>query len=288
VRRLLREPLIHFLVGGGLLFALYAIVVEDPAYAPDRIVVDPARVASLSADFERTWMRPPSKIELDELIAEFVNEEVLYREALALGFDRDDPVIRRRMRQKMEFLYADLIEIEPPSEADLASFLTANRERFRQPARVSFRQVYVDPDVGPATPHDRARALLEALQAGEAEAGVAGDPTLLPRAMEMASASEVAAVFGSGFAEDLLGLSGDGWSGPVASSFGPHLVRIDARKPTRDPELDEVRQQVVHEYGTIERTKSNQQLLEKLREQYEIEIQASVTDTTARPSAQSE
>jgi len=115
VRRLLREPLLHFL--GGLLFALYTIVVDAPAYAPDRIVVDQRRIASLSAAFERTWMRPPSRVELEELIGEFVNEEILYREALALGFDRDDSVIRRRMRQKMEFLHADLAELETPSEA---------------------------------------------------------------------------------------------------------------------------------------------------------------------------
>jgi hypothetical protein len=283
---LLREPLLHFLVGGGLLFALYTMVVDDPAYAPDRIVVDQARIANLSAAFERIWMRPPSKVELDGLIGEFVNEEILYREALALGFDRDDSVIRRRMRQKMEFLHADLAELETPSEADLAAFLSANRERFRQKARISFQQVYIDPKSDPTNPHDRASQLLELLQAGGLEIGDAGDLTLLPTTMEMVSASQVAGVFGSGFAEDMLGLSGDDWIGPVASTFGLHLVRFGARTPARDPELSEVREQVVRDYEMLARTKANQQFLEKLREQYEIEIRRPEVDPTPQPSAQ--
>ena len=286
MRRLLREPLLHFLVGGGLLFALYTIVVDAPAYAPDRIVVDQRRIASLSAAFERTWMRPPSRVELEELIGEFVNEEILYREALALGFDRDDSVIRRRMRQKMEFLHADLAELETPSEADLAAFLSANRERFRKKARISFQQVYIDPNADSANPHDRASQLLELLQAGGLEIGDAGDPTLLPATMEMVSAIQVAGAFGSGFAEDMLGLSGNDWVGPVASTFGLHLVRIGARTPARDPELSEVREQVVREYEMLARTKANQQFLEKLREQYEIEIRQPEVDPTPQPSAQ--
>jgi parvulin-like peptidyl-prolyl isomerase len=106
--------------------------------------------------------------------------------------------------------------------------------------------------------------------------------------MEMASASEVAAVFGSGFADDLLESASDGWSGPVASSFGLHLVRIEARTPTRDPDLDEVRQQVAREHESVERTKANRQFLETLREQYEIEIRLPEAEPAAQPSARAE
>ena len=286
MRRLLREPLLHFLVGGALLFALYTAVVEDPAYAPDRIVVDEARIANLSESFGRIWMRPPSSNELEDLIREFVNEEVLYREALALGFDRDDSVIRRRLRQKMEFLNADLAEIEAPTDTDLAAFLSENRERFRRPERISFQQVYVDPDAGTAKPYDRANELLAGLQAGNAD--VDGDQTLLPRTMESASANEVAGVFGSEFAKDVLALSGDGWSDPVASSFGLHLVRVNARTPARDPELGEVRAQVMREWETIERENANQESLERLREQYEIEIRLPGANSNAQPRRQVE
>ena len=166
MKLLLREPLLHFLVGGALLFVLYGMVSDDPAYAPDRLVVDEARIDGLAGNFQRTWMRPPSRDELDNLVQEFVNEEVLYREALALGLDRDDMVIRRRMRQKMEFLHSDLAEVKKPSEADLAAYLSGNHERFQEQARVSFRHVYVNPDVGPPAPRDRAKDILQTLQAG--------------------------------------------------------------------------------------------------------------------------
>ena len=107
MRRLLREPLLHFLVGGALIFVLYRSVADDPAFVPDRIVIGEERVASLAATFQRTWLRPPTRLELDGLVQEFVDEEILYREGLALGLDRDDLVIRRRLRQKMEFLHLD-------------------------------------------------------------------------------------------------------------------------------------------------------------------------------------
>ncbi len=133
MRRLLREPLVHFLLGGALLFALYAAVADDPVDARDRIVIDEVRVANLATTFQRTWLRPPTRVELDGLVREFVDEEILYREGLALGLDRDDAVIRRRMRQKMEFLSTDLGGQEVASEAELAGFLSANRERFEKP-----------------------------------------------------------------------------------------------------------------------------------------------------------
>jgi len=288
MRHLLREPLLHFLVGGALLFVLYGMVADDPAYAPDRIVVDEARVMSLAGGFQRTWMRLPSSDELDELVREFINEEILYREALALGLDRDDSVIRRRMRQKMEFLHADLAEIEKPSEADLVAFLSANPERFAQQARVSFRQVYVNPDTGPRAPRDRANDILETLRAKGSEARVddQGDPTLLPHAMEMASESAIAAAFGSEFAGDVLASADNGWTGPLASSFGLHLIRVDARTPARVPELGEIRRQVEREYETVQRSDADQQFLQMLRAQYEIEVRLPEAAPTLQSSTQ--
>ncbi len=280
MRRLLREPLLHFLVGGSLLFVLYQMVADDPAYAPDRIVVDEARVANLSGAFERTWMRLPTRNELDGLVREFVNEEILYREALALGLDRNDIVIRRRMRQKMEFLHADLSEEEDPSEEELASFLAANRDRFREHARISFRHVYVDPKAGPAPATARASEALRKLQAEGPDVAILTVPNLLPEKMEEASEREIASVFGSGFATDVLALSGDGWTGPVASSYGLHLVRVDARVPARMPALDEIRRHVEREYESVQRAEASQRYLQRLRDQYEIEIRVPGVDST--------
>ena len=279
MRRLLREPLLHFLVGGALLFMLYGIVVDEPEFAPDRIVIDEKRVANLAATFQRTWLRPPTRGELDGLVRDFVDEEILYREGLALGLDRDDLVIRRRLRQKMEFLHADLAEQEKPAEAELAAFLSANRERFQEPARLSFRHVFVSPDAGSPAARHRANELLRKLRAGGSEALVEGDPTLLPRTMMKASESDVASVFGAGFAGDVLALAGDDWTGPVASSYGLHLVRVDERVPARMPELEQIRRQVEREYETAQRAEANQRFLQEMRERYEVEIRMPSVDS---------
>ena len=181
MRRLLREPLAHFLLGGAALFLLYGRVAGPEAVGPDRIVVSEDRVAMLARSFERTWLRPPSEPELDGLIDDYVTEEVLYREALALGLDRDDLVVRRRMRQKLEFLNDHLANREP-SDEELGAFLEANRERFLVPQRLSFSQVFVRPE-GNGAAGPRAADLLARLRVGTAPENL-GDDTLLPRGLE--------------------------------------------------------------------------------------------------------
>ena len=283
MRRLLREPLVHFLLGGALLFALYAAVADDPVDTPDRIVIDEVRVANLATTFQRTWLRPPTRVELDGLVREFVDEEILYREGLALGLDRDDAVIRRRMRQKMEFLSTDLAGQEVAGDAELASFLSSNRERFEKPAKLSFRHVFVNPDAGSKPARHRADELLAMLRAGGPEASVEGDRTLLPETMLDASERDVASLFGAGFAGDVLALADDGWSGPVASSFGLHLVRVDERVPARLPELAEIRREVRREYDAVQRAEANRRFLQRLRDRYEVEIRMPSVGSAPKP-----
>ena len=270
--RVLREPLFQFLLGGAALFLLYAAVAGDGAARPDRIVVGEQRVASLAATFQRTWLRPPTRAELERLVQEFVDEEILYREALELGLDRDDLVVRRRLRQKMEFLHLDLVETPTATDDELAVFLSGNADRFREPARLGFRQVFVNPEDGDGDVQLRAERLLGRLRAGESGDAVAGDRTLLGARMKAASERDVAAAFGTGFAEDLFALTGDGWRGPVASSFGLHLVRIEARTPGRLPPLAEIRDEVERELAAERREQANQRFLETLRARYQVEI----------------
>jgi hypothetical protein len=280
MRRLLREPLLHFLLGGALLFVLYGSVANESPQAPDRIVIDEARVASLAATFERTWLRPPTADELDGLVRDFVDEEILYREGLALGLDRDDLVVRRRLRQKVEFLHMDLVEREKPTEAELSAYLSDHRERFRDPARLSFRQLFVSPDAGYPAARQRADELLSKLRTGVSQAELEGDPTLLPRTMRKVSQRDVASVFGAGFAGDVAALTGDEWTGPVASSYGLHLVRVDERVPARMPELEQIRRPVELEYEAVQRAEANQRFLQELRERYEVEIRMPRLDST--------
>ena len=270
--RVLREPLVHFLLGGAALFLLYGAVTGDRGARSDRIVIGEERVASLAATFQRTWLRPPTPAELDRLVQDFVDEEILYREALELGLDRDDLVVRRRLRQKMEFLHLDLVETPAGTDEELAVFLSANADRFREPARLDFRQVFVNPEEGDGDVQQRAEQLLRRLRAGDSGDAVAGDRTLLAGSMRAASPRDVAAAFGTGFAEDLFALTGDAWQGPVASSFGLHLVRIEARTPGRPPPLAEIRDQVEREFAAERREQTNQHFLETLRGRYEVEI----------------
>jgi hypothetical protein len=270
-----------------MLFGIYGQVAGPGAAGPDRIVVSEDRVAMLAQFFERTWMRPPSTAELDGLIDDFVTEEVLYREALVLGLDRDDLVVRRRMRQKMEFLNEGLSEREPDEDA-LRAFLEANPERFRVPPRVSFVQVFVNADAA-GSPGERAAVLLAQLREGSAAVGL-GDPTLLPAELKRATPAEVARSFGAPFSEALAGAPEGAWSGPVASSFGLHLVRVAAREPGRRPALEEVRAAVTREWAAAQRQEARAHFYETLRARYEVEIRrpaapamSDVSDATGRP-----
>jgi hypothetical protein len=277
IRRILREPLLHFLVLGAGLFVLNAVLDPDGGgERPDRIVVDARQTERLAEQFQRTWMRPPTRRELDGLVEEHVKEEILYREALALGLDRDDLVIRRRMRQKMEFLNADLAEREQPTDADLRTFMEVRPEMFRSPGRVSLRQIYLDPD-GPDGPvAERARDVLKRLSAdpeGGTSADAEGDPTLLPRELNAATEAGVARIFGDAFAAALADAPVGRWFGPVESGYGVHLVRVSAREPGRLPALDEVRPAVEREWSAARRAEADSRFYEALRARYAVEIE---------------
>jgi hypothetical protein len=269
MRGLVREPLFHFLLGGAALFLLYGQVAGPGAEQPDRIVVTEDRVAMLARSFERTWMRPPAESELRSLIDDYVTEEVLYREALALGLDRDDLIVRRRMRQKMEFLNDGLAE-RGPSEDELRAFLKANPERFLIASRVSFAQVFVNPEA-PGALEERAADLLARLRAGEGPDAL-GDPTLLPQGLSGSTPAEVAGTFGAPFAEALAETPEGAWSGPVDSSFGAHLVRVSARESGRLPPLEEVRGAVEREWAAERRKEARKRFYDALRGRYNVEV----------------
>jgi len=282
--RLIREPLLHFLVLGAGLFALYAGVNNGAPERDDRIVVDEEQVMRLAEQFQRTWMRPPTRPELEGLAKDFVKEEILYREALDLGLDRDDLVIRRRMRQKMEFLNADLVEMQSPADADLQAYLEAHPDRFRTAATTSFEQIYLNPERPGADAEQRAAELLERLNANEAttiEIDTIGDPTLLPGKLDAASSREISATFGGQLAEAAGDAPQDIWSGPYASGFGLHLVRVTDRTPARLPVLAEIRAAVERDWSAERRRNANERFYDTLRKRYSVEIRLPQAAETA-------
>jgi hypothetical protein len=267
MRRLIREPLLHFFVLGALLFVLYASVNRDALRSPDEIVVDQARVDGLALQFERVWRRKVTREELEGLVDTWVREEIIYREGRAAGLDRDDDVVRRRVVQKMTFI-AEGMATEVPSDAELDAWLRTHPELYRVPPAYTLRHVYFDPERhGPSLEADIAAAA-SALRL-DPDAAV-GDATLLPRTLSDASAEDIARTFGEDFADALHQAPADRWSEPIRSAYGVHLVRISARRPSRDPVLSEVRAAVERDLLSDRSRKATEDFYRVIRERYTV------------------
>jgi len=273
-------------MGAGI-FLIYFVANGRAGVTSERIVVDENQALRLAEQFQRTWMRPPTWQELEGLAEDFVREEILYREAQALGLDQDDLVIRRRLRQKMEFVSTDLIEQQAPTDAELQPFLEANKDRFRLPDRLSFQQVYLNPYRSAGDVKGAAARLLVRLNAEpdlEVDPKLIGDATMLPAALDAATPREVDNVFGRGFAEAIENAPAGRWAGPFESSYGLHLVRMSAREAGRLPTLEEVRSIVEREWFAERRRAANDNFYQALRQRYDVEIRLpadSVTKTLA-------
>jgi hypothetical protein len=279
--RCLREPLVHFVVLGGAFFALHAAVA--PAPRDGRVVISGDFVAGLRREHQGRTGRPPTVEEERALVDRFVDEEVLYREAVALGLDRGDPIVRRRLAQKMVFVAEDGAAREP-ADAELAAYLAAHADRYCEAGRASFRHVFLGRDRrGPAAEAD-ARQLLAALQGG-APAEAAGDPFLQGAAFARRTAAEIEAVFGAAFAAALPAAPLGTWSGPIASSFGVHLVRVEAREPGGLPPLAAVRGRVRADLLDERRGAAVREMRERLRARYHVEIQAPAARVAGGPEA---
>lgn len=271
--KIVREPLVHFVLIGAGVFGLYALVTGDaPDITRDKIVVTEGRVQQLSAVFAKTWQRPPTQDELHGLVDAYIKEEVYYREALKLGFDRDDTLIRRRMQQKMEFVTEPSDDLLVADDAQLQAFLEANKAEFRVEPRIAFAQVYVNPGKpGEAAPM-RAQQTLEALKASDSGDVPldAGDPTMLPPSMPLTPLSRIARDFGETFARNLTDLPEDEWAGPIKSPYGLHLVRVTKRLDGYDPSLAEVRDAVEQKWRTHKRDEFQEQAYDDLLAKYEV------------------
>jgi parvulin-like peptidyl-prolyl isomerase len=273
VKRILglwREPLLHFLLLGFALFLYYDLGSDDAGAPPRRIHVERGQVQQLVANFERTWSRTPTAEELDAMVEGHVREEVFYREALAMGLDRDDPMVRRRLRMKLEFILEDLTP-QDVSDTALEDFVRQNADDFRRQTQVSFRHVYLDPDRRPDLPADAAR-LLAALNDG-ANADELGDPTLAPRNYQRARQDEIERDFGQELAREVVALPPGAWRGPVYSPFGAHLLKIDERIEARLPPLAEIRDEVLRDYLARQRQRQKDLAYERLREGYEVTVE---------------
>jgi len=274
---LLREPLAHFFALGALLFAAYGWLNRDMP-GDDEIVVDQARLSSIATSFEKTWQRPPSDEEMAGLVENWIREEILYREGLAAGLDRGDPLIRRRIAQKMSFV-ADGMVPDAPDEQALAAWLAAHRDRYRIPARFSLRQVFFDPQRHGDQLAEVLRTARKTLDSDDAGRPPPGDATLLPDNLADATAADIERSFGREFATAVEKLDVGSWHGPIRSGYGLHFILLEQRVPARDPELDEVRAAIERDLLDDRGRQINEEFYAALRARYTVRIDAAAQGT---------
>jgi len=270
---MIREPLVHFLLIGAALFLLFEW--GGGGGGERRIVIPRGQIEHLAQSFEIVWLRPPTEEELKGLLDDYVREEVAIREAMAMGLDRDDTIIRRRLRQKLEFVVEDSLEAHPPAEEDLALWLEKHPESFRSEPQVSFRQVYVSRDRRGEDAESFARGLLAELTRDGAGASIEalGDPLMLPREVPLSSQSDVGRMFGEDFAAKLLALEPGRWTGPIESGYGLHLVQVGERVDGRLPALAEVREVVERELVAARRKAELDAAYERLLSEYTVVVE---------------
>ncbi len=264
-RHWLKEPLVHFLIAGALVFWLLSG--RAPDLGERRIVVDERVVAGLAQRFYDSFRRPPSQDEIDGMIRDHVKDQVYYREALRLGLDQGDEVVVRRMRRKMESLAVAGAEAAVPSDAELQALLDKDPARYALDPRTSFEQVYLGADIPQA--RTAADAKLAQLRTGIAVNAV---PAPLPAQLDQSGASEIAATFGDEFTLALRTLPQGQWSGPVASGLGLHLVRVTARSAPEKPSIASVRQRLENDWRAAAVAKAQDSAYAAIARGYDVVI----------------
>ncbi len=284
LKKLLHEPLIHFVFLGIILFVLFDMVGEPESDKDNRLVVTQAHMERLVNTFQKRRNRTPVPTEVNHLIEGFIRQEILYREALAMGLDKNDAMVKRRMAQKLEFIFEDTATPPEPDDAQLRGYLQKHSEKFTQPARYTFSQVYWSVDKRGDKALDDAKRLLSRLKhsSHKIDVSVAGDALMLDHHYTDTSQPEVSRLFGKPFSEKLNGIEPGQWVGPMDSAYGVHLVNVQQRTDIRLPDLAEIRDRVKGEYLFDWQREANAQFYDNLRERYEIILEQPLEELPAK------
>jgi parvulin-like peptidyl-prolyl isomerase len=279
--KLLREPLLHFAIAGALLFGAYAWLNRgkaDPAGAGRTVRITEQEVNWIVETAKRQWSRAPTESELHTLVAEYLREELLSREARELELDRDDTIVRRRLAQKMTFYLEDTARQLAPPEAELRALYDAERESYSEPAQASFVQVYFSREKhGERTVDEARKTLAKLAREGErADPAQLGDPSLLPGALADADQRAISSSFGDDFANAVLALAPGAWHGPIESSYGVHLVRVTARREPKARPYESVREDLVAEWRRGREEKAKSDYFAGLLRKYDVQVSPAV------------
>jgi parvulin-like peptidyl-prolyl isomerase len=272
LKRVVREPLLQFLALGLTLFGANALIHgADKRPTGEVVTISQGQVGQIIESYLLLAGHLPSKAELEALVDDYVTEEIDYREAVAMGLDAEDTIVRRRMRQKLEFLVEDADASNEPSEVDLQSLLGANADLYKLAERRAIRQVLLSSDKrGPSAKPD-AEALLTKLKSG-ADPAKLGDGSMLPAAMPLATEQGAANLFGNEFAAAVFAHQGKGWFGPVGSPFGQHLVLVMDIEPGRPAKLDDVHDRLRSDWIEARRDRARDEFQARMRKRYQIRI----------------
>ena len=289
VAQALRQPLVQFFVLGSVFYGLYAWVGQGSEGQEDNVIrVTVADVSRLDAGWQARYNRPPTKEELTGLVRDYVREVALYRHAVAMGLDKDDPVIRRMLGQKLQTLTQNLVELSlSPSDQELSSYFQANAERYRPPDLITFTQVFVDPDKrGDATLPDAEKILAGLRGREEPTQGLegVGDVFMLQRYYPRKPQGEIAKLFGRGFAESVFELAPGEWHGPVLSGYGVHLVYVHALEDAPLPEFSEVEEQVKQDWIDERRREIEEQYIDEVMGRYEVVFEELPPEAATSPA----
>lgn len=266
---LVREPLVHFVVLGALIFGAHAWFADDLAPETPPIIVSKAMVETLARDFQRQNGRAPEPAERQALIEGHVSDEVLLREAIAMGLDRGDPIVRRRLIQKMEMLLSEMEPLAEPTDAELQAFLDQNAHDYAGVERLGLTHVFLSRDTHGEAPD--IGHLLAALKAG-ADPATLGDPFPRGRVLTSRSRARLERVFGADFAKAVMPQALGAWVGPIRSSYGTHIVRVDKRKPAPAPTLERVRRAVRRAVLDTRKRQARVRALVRLRARYPVQV----------------
>lgn len=275
MRSLLREPLLHFVIIGAALFLTWPFIAERVAPPSKQIVISQGQMQRAIEIFYKTHLHPPTPRDLANLEEEEIKTEVYYREGVALGIDRDDEIIRRRIAQKLQFMTQDTVDQEVPGDAELQRFLDTHRSDFGGEPQIAFSQVYLNPDRhGDEIARDAARLLTHLNSAdGRLDYGADSDVLPLPNDFEVTPVHVIANMFGDDFAAAVAAQPPGRWVGPIRSGYGLHLVLVREKRQASQPRLQQIRRAVLREWQSARRTEANMKAYQRMRAKYVVKVE---------------
>lgn len=275
IKKYLHEPLVHFLVLGGFFFFFYAYLNNDVSSNKNTILLSKAEIKQLSYRWKKKYLRAPSKEELQTLIDKSIYTEVMYREALAMGLDKNDLIIKRRLTQKLEFVSSDMVELLDPSDEELLAYLSQHADKFKLPEKIRFSQIYINPEKHKGTLAEKIEETKTLLDTNGTTINLAniGDNLAVPFENKAWTKAQVQGKLGKVFATSLFDLTETTWQGPLRSAYGLHFVKIESKVEGELPKLETIKTVLKNEWMSTQRETKNQEFYKMLKNKYIIKIE---------------